>query len=186
MGPISSARFQPYLEPGETVLWAGLPQQGLLFRPADLFLVPFSLLWAGFVVYWNWSVWQGGAEFFFKLIGLPFLLLGAYSVVGRFLVDKWRRRQTGYAITSIRALIHTAGLSGALRAIDLIGAPEIIFHERKAGRGTIRFGPADPREIFDEFNLLKIYGMGPMAFENIPDAAAVYALIRKVQRGASG
>ena len=96
------------LLPGEQVLWQGRPYPGFLFRPIEAVLIPFSLLWAGFAVFWNTSVWSisgGGAPVGFKLFGLPFLLAGLYITVGRFFVDQWLRRRLSYVVTDRRILI---------------------------------------------------------------------------------
>jgi hypothetical protein len=74
------------LEPGERVLWSGRPAPGLTFRPADGFLIPFSLLWCGFAIFWEASVLRiPGAPFFFPLFGAVFVAAGLYFVFGRFL-----------------------------------------------------------------------------------------------------
>ena len=48
------------LESGERVLWTGQPGQGIRFRRADRWAVPFTLLWMGFFVVWeSWAARDG-------------------------------------------------------------------------------------------------------------------------------
>ena len=42
---------------------------------------------------------------FMKLWGFPFVLVGLYMVVGRFVLDAWLRRGARYAVTNKRVLI---------------------------------------------------------------------------------
>jgi hypothetical protein len=75
------------LLPGEKIVWEGAPYSGLVFRPIEIFLIPFSLLWGGFAVVWNAGVWKTDADLSFKLFGLPFLIAGLYVTVGRFVAN---------------------------------------------------------------------------------------------------
>ena len=99
------AVIQRELGSHERILWAGKSRQGLVFRPSDTFLIPFSLLWGGFAFFWEYSVLTGGAPLFFALWGIPFVLVGSHFIVGRFLVDTRQRAKTVYGLTNERLLI---------------------------------------------------------------------------------
>ncbi len=42
MEPNAELEIARHLESGESLIWAGVPKQGLLLRPADAFMIPFS------------------------------------------------------------------------------------------------------------------------------------------------
>ena len=132
--------FRDRLMSGEKIMWSGAPQQGVLFVASDMFLVPFSLLWAGFVVFWEMSVLKDGAPGFFALWGIPFVVMGAYITVGRFLFDAWLRSRTAYAVTSQRILIVRSNPFGRFLALALDRLPSVALDEKQNGRGTITFG----------------------------------------------
>lgn len=128
---------------GETLLWQGRPQQGVLFQPADVWRIPFSLLWAGFAVFWNVAAWTGSAPLTFSLFGLPFLAMGVFLVFGRFWLDSGLRRRISYAVTDRRIVIAREAPWASVRSLDLgnLAPPELI--EGAEGRGSIRFGGAE-------------------------------------------
>lgn len=134
----NAARAQ--LLSGERIVWEGKPYPGLVLRPIELFLIPFSLLWAGFAIFWNVSVWTSGADLSFQLFGLPFLIVGLYATFGRFLIDIYLRQGTTYFVTNKRILIARGAGGMKVKSLDITRLPSLEFDERADGSGTIRFG----------------------------------------------
>jgi hypothetical protein len=133
-----------HLLPGERIQWSGQPGQGLLFMPSDIALVPFSLLWGGFAIFWETTVFRTGGPSFFLLFGAAFVAVGLYMIAGRFLVDAWLRGGMQYAVTDSRILIARSAPFKQLKSVSLSNLPEAELKERSDGRGTIRFGAAMP------------------------------------------
>ena len=99
-----SEQVLQHLRPDEQLLWQGVPDPSAWFTAEDAFLIPFSVLWCGFAIFWESSVIHGGPVFF-QLWGVPFVLAGLYFVAGRFFYKNYRKRRTGYAVTTRRAMI---------------------------------------------------------------------------------
>jgi len=130
---------------GEQVVWSGRPRQGLFFTPRDVLLVPFSILWGGFAIFWEYSVLSIGAKvhsrppLFFALWGVPFVLAGLFLIFGRFLLDAYVRKETIYALTNRRILISRSGPFQKFYTLSLDRLPGLTL----SGSGTIIFGEAD-------------------------------------------
>ena len=136
--------FQSHLFPGEHILWTGQPKQGLAFSGKDALLIPFSLLWGGFAIFWNVAVWTFPAtgqnvDWFMPLWGLPFLVVGLYLIFGRFIHDAALRKRLFYAVTDQRILVLRGLNSAKLKSLDIHRLPKLELSEHRDGTGTIEF-----------------------------------------------
>lgn len=175
--------IQAELLPGEKLFWSGVPRQGLLLQASDIFMIPFSLLWGGFAIFWMVSAAFGGAPFFFVLFGVPFVLVGLYFIFGRFIHDSVLRGRTFYGLTDRRVIIVTNLLTRKSQSINLQTMPEVTLSERSDGSGTITFGAIPWNSFF--MNSGRWPGQPPQAscFVGIAEARSVYNEIRRLQSG---
>lgn len=142
MSPAATLELTRELGPGERLLWSGQPRSGIRLTAGDAFLIPFSLCWAGFACFWEYSVIQHAAPVFFRLWGIPFVLLGVYLMAGRFFADAYRRRRTFYGLTDSRILIASGVFTRTVTGLDLGKIAQLEIRERSDGSGTISFGPS--------------------------------------------
>jgi hypothetical protein len=173
------------LDSGESLLWSGAPRQGLLLRPSDALMIPFSLMWGGFAIFWETSVLASNAPVFFALWGIPFVLVGLYMIVGRFFIDARIRARTYYGLTNRRAIILSGLLSRRTNSLPLRTLADISLEERSDGSGTIMLGRPQP---FGWGGGMRWWpGMGQYttpAFEMIPDAKHVHDELLEAQHAA--
>ena len=167
-----------HLLSGERVLWEGRPFAGLLLRPIDTFLVPFSLLWGGFALFWSASAWMTDADLSFQLFGLPFLVMGLYITIGRFLIDMRIRRGMVYLVTDRRILILRREGHATSKSVDIKRLPVLELNDRADGSGTIRFGPSDNWFGGNNFGLWQPTFDPTPQFIRIEGVRAVYELIQ--------
>lgn len=179
--------FRPSLLANEHILWAGKPKQGVALSARDGFLIPFSLLWGGFALFWNIAVWTfptdgNGTGWFMRLWGLPFLVVGLYLIFGRFLHDSAIRKRLNYAVTDRRVLISRQSLfSSRITSLDLHRLPRLELTEFRDQTGTLTF----EAEGFNLFSAsagmnwwLPSVGTG-IQFFRIEHPRMAYDLIRK-------
>ena len=177
------AVFAPRLEQGERLLWVGRPAQGLLLTGREGFLIPFSLLWCGFVVFWLTTVTRQGGPWFLLLWGAAFLVVGLYVVFGRFVFDAWLRRELRYAVTNRRVLIERPAPFARSTALRLDRLAQLDLSEGANGTGTIRFGP--PGLVWGRGNWSSwTPALDPVPqFLAIDDARTVFELVQKSAAG---
>jgi hypothetical protein len=170
--------------PTERLVWAGRPKQGLMFRTSDIFMIPFSLMWCGFAVFWELSVLGAGAPLLFKLWGVPFVLVGLYFVVGRFLADARIRRHTVYGITDNRVVIRSGLFSQRLNSLSLRTLSGVSLDESNNGRGTIYLGPRNGWQEWQYGTWLPSGNSGTPKLIEIDDAKRVYDDLMAAQKDA--
>ena len=181
----SSQPFQPYLLTGERMLWSGQPKQGLTLSGKDAYLIPFSIMWGGFAIFWNAAVWlapfdtktSANPDWFFRLWGLPFLVVGIYMIVGRFFHDAYIRKKLLYAVTNQRVLT----LRGSkIISLDIHRLPRLELSEHRDGTGTLAFEASNTMASGRMNGIgvwLPAYGTNAQFFR-IQNPRNVYELIR--------
>jgi hypothetical protein len=172
--------FSTRLLQGEKIAWFGRPGQGIILGGRDLILIPFSLMWGGFAIVWEVMEFRNThTPFFFKLWGVPFILVGLYLIFGRFIFDAYLRRRIDYAVTNRRILISGPKPFASLTMLNLNQLPELRLKEGRNGRGTIYFGPQTT------LNRNSFSGWTPSLdqtpkFIDIEDAQAILATIERL------
>jgi hypothetical protein len=185
--------IQPELTSGETIAWASQPKAGVILHKEDWYLIPFSVLWGGFALFWESGVARFGgstkgaaAPLLFQLWGIPFVLIGQYLIWGRFFYMAWLRRRTYYAATNRRLIVLQKGWKRQMASCYIDSVPTLIKEGGSNGTGVLRFAPAQPiwsgRQGWGAWNALSV-GVIP-AFIDIEDVDAVYRLISDLREKA--
>lgn len=125
-------RLTPYLRDGESLRWCGRPDTRVLLARADAFLLPFGLVWTGFIAA---VVLSGPLRPLPLAVGGVFIAGGLYVVAGRFLVKRRRKIRTAYGVTERRLLVSTH--SGAIIAADLDAEDVTILHSRDGRHASV-------------------------------------------------
>jgi len=182
--------FRDDLIKDEQILWHGQPETKVIFSRADVFLVPFSLLWVGFVIFWELDalgfVWGSAAPLFFALFGVPLVVIGLYFMFGRFIFKMRKKRNTYYAVTNKRVLILTKKRSSKTFQAEYISSiPSVNKSIRSDGIGTITFGnPSFMGSMYGNTGMdffASFFGKDVPTFHDIKDAEQVYRVVNDLR-----
>ena len=185
----SFVAVQPELNPGETILWAGQPNPRVIFHKQDLTLIPFSLMWGGFAIFWEAGVaglWgssgthSGGPWTLGLIWGIPFVIIGQYLIWGRFVYAAWKKKRTHYAITNRRVIVVQNGRNRQVASAYIDALPTLVKEERENGIGSLYFMQPGTvtfsgRRGSNAWNSMAI-GAVP-TFMDIDDVDSVYRLV---------
>jgi hypothetical protein len=180
----AKAIIQAELDTDEKLLWVGMPKQGLMLQASDTFMIPFSLVWGGFALFWETMALSipsdkaGPVSIIFPLFGLPFVLIGLYIMVGRFFYDAKKRSKTFYGLTNKRVIILSNLFGKTLNSLNLKNIDEISIVEKANGSGTIILGKDNA--VRSKFPSRGNTVSAP-ELEMIDNAKQVYNLIRQQQ-----
>ena len=190
--PNVDEHIQRYLDPDERLLWQSSPRGGLVLRKKDIMLIPFSLVWTGFAIFWtigaSAAIFAPGEEgsgnpfgAFFLVPGLLFICIGLFMTFGRFFVEAYLMARTTYALTSRRALIRSGFMSRSIKGLPL--GPDLPVSYQEGRNGWVKFGTVE-----GPFSNMRRGGTGvwfgdshPFLFERIDDAERVYRMVREIQ-----
>lgn len=161
------------LVPGESILWKGKPERGAVFTRQDIVMIPFSIFWCGFAFVWFFGALAAGG--LFALFGVPFILIGIYLVIGRFIVTAHLRKNTAYVITN-KKIIRKKGTK--IDMIEIATLPPMHTELHKNGCGTITFG--EPTYSYRS-GRSRGYVEPAFSLENIANVIQIQALISSIQ-----
>jgi uncharacterized membrane protein len=180
------ATVERHVSGDERVEWAGRPDPGKRFTPADRYLVPFSLVWGGFAILWESGVIAGGAPFFFAIFGSLFVVVGVYFIFGRFIYKARRKRRTVYAVTDRRVLEIVEGRKGeSVTAVYLRSIPNISTSALANGEGSVEFGLSSGRDRYYANTGMEFFIRGSLSsgvsFYDIADPEGVADLVERLR-----
>ncbi len=169
------------LQPDETLLWSGLPKQGMYLKDHDAGIITFSLIWFGIVCFLEYDAITSNP--FFALLGIPFVLVGAYVALGRFITDSKIRSHTVYGVTNKRIIFVYGIFKQRTASVDMLNISGLSLSEKSNGSGTIFFssGASQSRAQNPGFP----YGNQTLqTFELSENTREIYDIIIKAQSDA--
>lgn len=131
--------ISPKLSEDEYIIYHCKPVKNHLLKTSDIFFIPFSLVWCGFVVFVIVALMRTGnsVQSETSLILTLFLSIGLYIVFGRFIHVLYKRSRTFYFITNKKIIRLYRKFISIIDGNDL---PAMHVDSFSDGSGTIRFG----------------------------------------------
>jgi hypothetical protein len=175
-----ATELQQHLDTNEKLIWAAQPKKGVVFRTADIFIIPFSLLWCGFAVFWVIMASKG--SILFAMFGIPFVVMGLIFVFGRFIIDAKQRDNTYYGLTEDRIIIKSGLFKKTIKSLNIRTLSDIEYNEKSDGSGTINIGPKNPFMMWGNgMNWWPGMKLTP-SLDMIQDVKKVYSKIIEIQK----
>lgn len=163
------------LDPGETILWQGRPDQSFKIDFGAIFGAVFGLVFAVFALFWMIMAASMGAGFW--MFGLIHFTVGLGLTWKSVFGTTYRRRRSWYTLTDRRAFIATKSWRRGrdLKSYPITASSEITYFD---GRFATIFFAREQRVGHKG----RRYSVA-IGFERITEGDKVMRLIRQVQNG---
>jgi hypothetical protein len=170
------------LEEGETLLWSAQPRQDIFLRAVDKGMIPFSILWGGFALFWEYEVISTGAPFLFALFGIPFVVAGLYLMAGRFYYDARFREKTFYGITNRRVIILSGIRSKQSKSVVIREIADMNMIENPDGSGVIALDSQDMKNVSRDELIWPVQTEIKPRLSDLRDVRKPFEIIQKLRR----
>lgn len=175
--------FERELLDDERILWMGQPYPWSIFNRMDFFIIPFSLIFGGITFIMGFFFFRAGG--IFSIIGVIFMAIAFYFVIGRFFYKFLKKKRTYYAVTNKRILIKTHLFMNKLQSAYIDTIPSINKSTGFGRRGTLTFGN---RPFYNSLYantgldfLMGFYGEDVPTFYDIEDIETVYNIVNRLR-----
>jgi len=130
------------------------------------------------MVFWEFKAIETGASVFFILWGIPFVLIGLYITVGRFIYKRGRQLMTVYGLTDSRAIVSYSERS--FIETSLKGSQMRVDRSRDGRHVSVIFG--NRRQVDYRNTGLDVLNLGQAQGVAFFDVADPDALMRELDR----
>lgn len=160
------------LRPGEQLLWMGKPDPTKVLNWADIYNIPFSVIWTAIALYMSVTTMMQAELAALSIFLWLFVLFGFYIMFGRFWVLYLNKKKTVYGVTNLRILLCTGKKA---TSIYYPMVPSVQRKVKKDGTGTVTIG----KPSFNQ----RIYGNNSMSVSLLDkDNACVLMDIENVEQ----
>ncbi len=178
-------QIQLELMPEEEILWSGKSSLKKWISYGDYMYIPFSLMWCGFVLYWEWTVIRFQYPASFHLLGIPFAIFGLYMVAGRFLYKYYKKKSSCYVLTNLRAIEAYEHKWFKRREMPVKEMGRMLRFVEKDGYGVIVFNDVNPALIMklnDGMELFRRKTKSVVGFYDIENVEQLYEMVQALKR----
>jgi hypothetical protein len=173
------------LSKDEKIVWEGKPKQGIVLRYTDIALIPFSIIWTIATLIFELVSFEPDFPIYLSIIGIPFLIIGLFLLIGRYILDTKRRKNIFYWITNKRIIIKGEKLRNTVQYYQILGIYGITIKHKDRKFGTIVLGNEQGLNFGRGLEIEEFYWLNPKRLsrlELIEKADDVFKIILDLQK----